>query len=109
MSEREFMDQVIDLAHVYGWIVAHFRVARTKDGWVTPVSADGAGFPDLIILREGRMIVAELKREDGNLTPEQYFWLLEFMKVTDDVYLWKESDWEEAKIVLTPTHKGETG
>ena len=96
-SEKSWQGQVIKLAKTLGYEFIYFT-------WNSKHSP--RGFPDLIILREGRMIVAELKREDGNLTPEQYFWLLEFMKVTDDAYLWKPSDWEGVKSVLTPTHKG---
>ena len=47
MSERELQDAVIQLARLLGWRVAHFRPAMTTRGWRTPVSADGAGFPDL--------------------------------------------------------------
>jgi hypothetical protein len=45
----------------YGWRAAHFRPARTAKGWRTPVAADGAGFPDLVLVRRTRIVAAELK------------------------------------------------
>ena len=66
-SETAFQQQVIDLAHYTGWVVAHFRAARTEKGWRTPVAADGAGFPDLVLVNRSqkRVLYVELKSEDG--------------------------------------------
>ena len=47
------------------------------------------------------LIVVELKREDGVLSPEQYFYLLAFRTVTPLVFLWKPSDWDEVVEILT--------
>ena len=60
-----------------------------------------AGFPDMILLKEGRMIVCELKAGRDNLSPEQYFWLMEFTKVTPEVYVWWPEDWDEIVEVIT--------
>ena len=38
MTEREFQQQVTDLAELYGWAWAHFRPAQPTKGWRTPVS-----------------------------------------------------------------------
>jgi hypothetical protein len=53
-SEASFLEQIIDLAHLFGWRVAHFRAARTFSGWRTPVQGDGKGFPDLVLCRRRR-------------------------------------------------------
>ncbi len=57
--EADFQAQVIDLLHLHGWVVAHFRPARTAKGWITPVAADGAGFLDLLAVhaRPGRVLL----------------------------------------------------
>src|SRR5688572_18963769 len=73
VTEREFQRDVIALAKANGWLVAHFRTARTvrRDGTVryqTPVQADGAGYPDLVLLRGSVMLVAELKTDMGRTT-----------------------------------------
>lgn len=74
MTERDFQQAVIELAHLGGWKVAHFRPALTKHGWRTPVSADGAGFPDLVLAKAGQIIFRELKAAKGKLTPDQIAW-----------------------------------
>lgn len=79
LSEEQFYRQIVDLAHTFGWAVAHFRPAKTAKGWRTPVGADGAGFPDLVMVRikEGQRIIlyVELKSQEGKVTPEQKQWL----------------------------------
>ena len=91
LSEKEWQGQVIELAR---WLNYEF-IYHTFDSRHSP-----AGFPDLIILRDQIMIVAELKSEDGELTAEQYFWLLGFIEITPAVYLWKPSDFDSVKEVL---------
>lgn len=74
LLEREFTDQVKDLAAILGWETAHFRPAMTRHGWRTPVEGSlGKGWPDWIFVRERdrRLIFAELKAEGGKPTPDQ--------------------------------------
>ena len=66
---------VVDVARLSGWRVAHFRAARTAQGWRTPVTADGDGWPDLVLVRPPRLIFAELKSETGKVKPHQSKWL----------------------------------
>ena len=92
MTEQDFQSAVLDLAHVYGWKRAHFRAARTEHGgWRTPVEGDGAGFPDLLLLRDDRLIVAELKSETGKATAVQTMWLTAFAQAGAEVHLWRPS------------------
>lgn len=93
IKEEQFFAQVIQLAHIFGWRVAHFRPAMTKWGWRTAVSADGAGFPDCVFVRE-RVIYAELKSKTGQLTAEQYEWLEGLAGAGQEVYLWRPDDME---------------
>jgi hypothetical protein len=73
--ERDFQRTVIDLARRTGWRVHHTRPALTQRGrWLTPVQGD-VGFPDLVLCRPPRLIVAELKRVGGRLTAAQRGWL----------------------------------
>jgi hypothetical protein len=104
--ENEWQRQVIQLAHLHGWRVAHFRsvcVAR-KDGstrWQTPVEADGEGFPDLLLCKPGKIIVAELKRDDGRVSTEQREWLHTFELAGVAAYTWRPRDWAEVLAVLS--------
>ncbi len=105
LSEAEWQKQVIDLAHVYGWTVAHFRPARTAHGWRTPVSADGKGFPDLVLVRHDELIFLELKSDTGRLSNEQKDWLEKLSKVPGiSVALLKPSQFGDLEWMLKPKH-----
>ena len=100
ISEADFQSQVIAYAQLRGWKVAHFRTVKTvrKDGsvrYMTPVQADGAGFPDLCMVRNGVVLFAELKREQGKVEPEQEEWLAEL-----GGYLWRPGDWKAIERIL---------
>jgi len=104
-TENELQDLVIDLAHLRGWGVAHFRPARTVHGWRTAVSADGEGFPDLVLVRRGRLIFVELKSVTGKLSASQAQWrdwLCTVAEVTEavDWFQWAPKDWDEIEAVL---------
>lgn len=100
MTEAELQKAIIEAAHVLGWKVAHFRPAQTKHGWRTPVSADGAGFPDLVLVRD-RVVFAEVKSATGKLGPAQEQWkaYLEWAKA--EWHLWTPTDWEHGVIEKT--------
>lgn len=85
--EAPLQDRVIGLARAHGWRVAHFRRARLANGKViTPVAADGAGFPDLVLVRD-RVIFVEIKSDTGRLSGEQKVWR--------DVLLGAGAEWHE--------------
>lgn len=73
ISEADFQSTVIDAARLLRWRVTHFRAARTARGWATPLQGH-PGFPDLVLARDGVVIVAELKRHGGRLTADQRLW-----------------------------------
>jgi hypothetical protein len=81
LLESPFQRQVLDLARYSGWRVAHFRPARTAGGWATAVQADGAGFPDLVLVRGPELLLVELKTDRGRVRPEQREWLDAFEQV----------------------------
>lgn len=94
ITEAEFTKMVIDLAKLNGFRVAHFRPARTKNGgWVTAMSGD-IGFPDVIMARETRLIVSEIKVGNNRPTPEQMAWLGAFGNAGAEVYIWRPEDWD---------------
>ncbi len=96
ISEKQFMRQIIDIARVRGFLVAHFRPARTARGsWRTPVQADGKGFPDLVMVRarDRRVIFAEVKSTSGKLTVEQIMWMSNLGAAGAETYVWTPANW----------------
>ena len=89
--------QVDDLAHLYGWTVAGFRSVKVQrsDGswyWVTPVQADGKGWPDKVLVRATRILFRELKTGKGRLTKEQRTWR-DLLKLAGcDYAIWRPED-----------------
>lgn len=104
MTEREFQDQYLQLARACGWQrICHFRPARTMKGWRTPIQGD-KGFPDTVICGQfkipllsrepiGKLIFAELKVEQGELTVPQHVWIDLLRAAGQEVYVWRPSDW----------------
>jgi len=98
-SEREFQKQVIQLAQLRGWKVAHFRAARVmvggKETWRTPCEGDAEGFPDLVLARNGRAYFRELKSNTGLLSQAQQQWL-----ITVGGKVWRPEHWPEIERFL---------
>src|SRR5262245_496140 len=87
----------MDAARMAGWMVAHFRPAKTQRGrWITPMAGD-KGFPDLVLAKDGRVLLAELKTDKGTPSPEQVAWLA---AVGTHGRLWRPDDWPAVLIDL---------
>ena len=84
MLERDFQKQIIELAEIRGWVLYHVSDVHTKLRSETSV-----GFPDLVLLRDVRLIAAEVKTEENVTTFEQCVWLAKFANVGAEVALWR--------------------
>lgn len=102
ITEAAFTAQVIALARWYKWRVAHFRSSMNKRGrYMTAVQGDGAGFPDLVLIRNGSLIFAELKSAKGKVGPNQQEWLKSLSNAPGvAVYVWKPHEINEIEKVL---------
>ena len=107
ISEKDLLAYVIEYAQAKNWRVAHFRPGMTsrvdKQGrpiWVTPVQADGKGFPDLAMVRGDGLIFAELKSENGVLSIEQAEWMKILQSAGQRFYVWRPSDRDALERVL---------
>lgn len=89
LSEKDLQQRIVQAAGLYGWRCAHFRPARTTQGWRTPMQGD-VGVPDLILARDGQVLLAELKSRRGQTTPDQDLWL---EALGDHGRLWRPADW----------------
>lgn len=96
-SEAQFMAAVTQLAAIRGWSWMHIRPGLNERGrYRTPVSgALGSGWPDLVLVRTGRLIFAELKAQKGKVTGLQQTVLGVLGAIPcAEVYVWRPSDWE---------------
>ncbi len=88
ISEKEFLQQVIDLAHLTGWLCYHTHDSRRSC----------KGFPDLILVRGTQLLAAELKSEKGRLSPAQQQWLDALSAAGVEVAVWRPSDLDGAIV-----------
>lgn len=101
VTENQLLEAVLSLAKLYNWRTLHIRPARTEKGWRSPVQGDGKGFPDLLLLKDNRMLVVELKAARGKLTKDQDEWLEAFYWADAEIDTWRPADWTSGKILAT--------
>lgn len=88
MTERDYQAAIVDLARTLGYRVKHDMPGRTKNGrWVTPVTEKG--WPDLVMWRPPRLLMAEVKGRATGLTTEQVETLRELSYCGVEVYVWR--------------------
>ena len=92
-SEAKYQEAIVDLARGLGWEDYHTHDSRKSR----------PGFPDLMLLRPPRQVVAELKSRKGVVTPAQQRWLNLFWLCGAETYLWRvgENDISEIADILT--------
>lgn len=105
MDEKRLLGAIVARAQMLGWKVARFpKVPVAYPGqpvrWMTPVAADGKGWPDLVLVRD-RIIAAEIKAaETGGMvvSPEQRDWLRAFRIAGAEAVVWTPSDWRDGTV-----------
>ena len=101
LSERQWQDQVVELAQLYRWRIHHCRAALNQRGqYSTPIQGD-PGFPDLVLVRDYRCLLVELKANTGKLASEQRDWLRALAQAGIDARVWQPRDWPEVQRELT--------
>lgn len=89
--EDELQAAAVALAKANGWLVYHTHDSRRS----------AAGFPDLVLLRGGRLMFVELKAAKGKLSDDQKTWLAALEGVAGvAVYCWRAADWPEVVAAL---------
>lgn len=97
MSERDWQRRVMDFAKLHGWRCVHIRPARVGTRWVTPYEGD-TGLPDLILARDGVVLLVELKAAKTPWKPGQREWLAAAGALG---HVWRPSDWHLAVDTLS--------
>lgn len=102
MSEADFQRRVMDAATLAGWLRVHYRPGMTQRGrWATPLSGD-KGAPDLLLAKDGRVLLAELKSDTGKPTVEQRAWLA---ALGGHGRLWAPRNWQAVLLDLGVTKR----
>lgn len=97
MTEDELLSAVIELATFAGYRCHHVRPAWSRKGYRTPLQGH-AGFPDLCLCGHKRLILVELKSDDGKVSPEQWLWIDALTLAGVEAYIWRPEDWEDGTI-----------
>jgi hypothetical protein len=91
MSEAEWQRTVTDYATLRGWRWFHDNDSRRNK----------AGLPDLLLVRDRRLVFAELKREKVvGLRREQEAWIRALNVTPAEVYVWRPSSWNDVERIL---------
>jgi hypothetical protein len=90
LTEAQWQTVVLRYARQFGWMSYH-----TLNSW-----GSAKGFPDLVLARPPRLLVAELKSDKGKVKPEQEQWLDAIRACGVEAYLWRPADVEDVVQVL---------
>lgn len=91
ISEKAFMARVVECAKSHGWRVYHTHNSRRS----------AKGFPDLVLVRRGVCVFAELKRSRAESpTAEQAAWLADLAACGLPAHLWTPEAWNEIEATL---------
>ena len=90
-TEKDFQRSIKQLASATGWLIYHTYDSRRSQ----------PGFPDLAMVRDGKLVFAELKVGSNHPTTAQKKWLRALGKCEGvGAYLWRPEDWNEIEEVL---------
>lgn len=104
MSEKTLQSRVVGRAKRQGWRVAHAGrgiAGYLPDGSPNFITPMARGWPDLMLFRVGHVppvIAIELKRELGNLQPEQLDWLALMIECGIPAIVIRPSDLREGRV-----------
>lgn len=82
VTEKAFQAAIIEAARWHGWWAHHHLHSRGSE----------PGWPDLVLLRPGEAIFAELKSERGKVTVEQRRCLELLTQAGCETHLWRPDD-----------------
>ena len=89
--EADFQASVIELAGVLGWLSYHTHDSRRSS----------PGYPDLTLVRDDRLLFAELKRGRRKPTDPQTAWLEALGKAKRvSAHVWRPANWIEIERAL---------
>ena len=99
VSEAEFQAAVVQLAKTLGWHWHHAHDSRRTE----------AGFPDLVLVRQGELLFVELKTDRGRLSRAQAEWRDVLQSCGAAWHLWRPSDWDDIARTLAGSSGRQNG
>jgi hypothetical protein len=90
VTEKAFQAELMKTARRLGWLAFHCYDPRKSE----------AGFPDTVLVRNGRLIFAELKVGDNKMDASQLNWFAELCLTPAEVYIWRPEQWSEIEEKL---------
>lgn len=82
MREADLLAAVRALARDLGWLSYHTHDSRRSE----------PGFPDLVLVRDDRMLIVELKTMQGRMSPAQVVWMRALKEAGATVAVWRPMD-----------------
>ena len=112
-TETQHQATLIAHAELLGWHIQH--TAKSRKNLRSHASA---GYPDLTMVRNGRLIFAELKVPPNTSTPAQVAWQEALSNTGSEVYVWnmpatgqpsRESSHDHHPILARSSHDQHPG
>ena len=98
-SEAGFQGWVMQLAEVCGWSTLHIGKCPKRN--YTPTQGTmSKGWPDLVLIRDGTLICAELKTDKKYPTPQQREVHAALEACGIAVYVWRPKDRPDIEEIL---------
>lgn len=92
LTEAQFQRQIIDLAHLLGYLAYHTYDSRRSE----------PGFPDLVLVHPcGDLLMPELKVGNRQPSIAQAHWLTLLRGAGIEAPVWRPRDWERIVERLT--------
>lgn len=99
MTGTELEQNIVDTAHIYGYIAFHQRPGLNRDGsWTSAIKYDGKGFPDLVLAGDKGILFIEVKGDGDKVRPDQEKWLTALRRGGARVHVWTPAEWHSGYI-----------
>ena len=100
VTESDLMESIMQYAELKGWAYMHAYDSRRVKCYHPDMPEAKGGFPDLMLIRDNRLLFVEVKAEWGRLTVRQERWADSIRKAQIECAIVRPSNWDEFRKVL---------
>ncbi len=90
IPEASFQRTVIEMAELLAWRTYHTHDSRRSN----------SGWPDLVFVRSGELVIVELKTNTGKVSQAQERWLDDLEAAGVEVHVWRPRDFDRIEARL---------